>query len=536
MAEDGKLKIDSMIVMISISVRCRLKTLYIKRSFRSLWQKPNLQISVGRHLSEDIRRKTSREYTNYLLSADEDRGRGYDKGQEAEQKQVEIMKDRRDKEVNMTARDSDDALVCYVKNAVEDRIMDSGASFHATYCKEELERFKLRFGKVCLADDKTLDITGVGDVVLKTSFGTSWTLKDVSLVVARENKRGSLYMVEVHPEGIDAVIDASGSAALWFGEVAECQRRQGNCRGWSKFIQKAMALHLLHQSENPATMILLSKTVAELRSATDSCSLTKPIQKSQVVLVDIPENLTENDSIVAEHGLSSEITQSPDGAFSEEEGSETPRNPYSGKKAINEEMVSLERRHHKNYGCLRLKKSISKRYKEPSYVGALNNTSTEHKRRGFSANWAERKPRVQTKGNFVRIKASTETMMKDRCSEKHMLGYVFTVGVTTVEWESRLQKSITVLTIEAYFMAILGTKSFAEMFTRLVMKEKLKLCASSTDLRRVPYVRRYRKVRAVALFKGRKVRAIVKGKVVRSLQRLLETESSEVISLQVGDC
>ncbi|GKG22043.1 hypothetical protein Tco_0384638, partial [Tanacetum coccineum] len=57
--------------------------------------------------------------------------------------------------------------------------MDSGASFHATYCKEELERFKLCSSKVRLADDKTLDIIGIGDVVLKTSFGTSWTLKDV---------------------------------------------------------------------------------------------------------------------------------------------------------------------------------------------------------------------------------------------------------------------------------------------------------------------------------------------------------------------
>ncbi|GKF68487.1 hypothetical protein Tco_0198166, partial [Tanacetum coccineum] len=79
-------------------------------------------------------------------------------------------------------------------------------------------------------------------------------------------------------------------------------------------------------------------------SATDSSSLTKPIQKSQVVLVDIPENLAKNDNIVAEHGLSSKITQNPgsensksfkdsgrldeedskDEAFSEEGGSETP--------------------------------------------------------------------------------------------------------------------------------------------------------------------------------------------------------------------
>ncbi|GKD23808.1 hypothetical protein Tco_1225511 [Tanacetum coccineum] len=46
----------------------------------------------------DIRRKTSREYTNYLLSVeDRYRGRGYDRGQEAEQKHVKIMEDMRDK-------------------------------------------------------------------------------------------------------------------------------------------------------------------------------------------------------------------------------------------------------------------------------------------------------------------------------------------------------------------------------------------------------------------------------------------------------
>nr|GFD17025.1 hypothetical protein [Tanacetum cinerariifolium] len=54
---------------------------------------------------------------------------------------------------------------------------------------------------------------------------------------------------------------------------------------------------------------------------TNSSSLTKPIQKSQVVLVDILENLTENDSIVAEHGLSSKITQSLGGSSDTSEGS-----------------------------------------------------------------------------------------------------------------------------------------------------------------------------------------------------------------------
>ncbi|GJV29444.1 retrovirus-related pol polyprotein from transposon TNT 1-94 [Tanacetum coccineum] len=42
---------------------------------------------------------------------------------------------------------------------------------------------------------------------------------------------------------------------------------------------------------------------------------TKSHQKSQVELVDILENLVENDNIVAEHGLSSKITQSQMGAL-----------------------------------------------------------------------------------------------------------------------------------------------------------------------------------------------------------------------------
>ncbi|GJV95640.1 hypothetical protein Tco_1547217 [Tanacetum coccineum] len=208
-------------------------------------------------LGEDIRRKTSGEYSNSLLSAeDKGRGRKQDRGQKHNRSrskskkrgQSKNMQDITDKEVNMAARDYDDALVCCVENMIDDHIMDSGASFHATYCKEELERFKLRSGKVRLADDKTLDIAGVEDVVLKTSFGTSWTLKDVryilglkkrlisvgqldeegyhvgfedqqwkvtkgSLVVARGNKRGSLYMVEVPSDGINTTIDGRGNAS-----------------------------------------------------------------------------------------------------------------------------------------------------------------------------------------------------------------------------------------------------------------------------------------------------------------------------------
>ncbi|GKF07134.1 retrovirus-related pol polyprotein from transposon TNT 1-94, partial [Tanacetum coccineum] len=147
------------------------------------------------------------------------------------------------KEVHMALRDYDDALVFCVENTVEDRIMDYGASFHATFCKEELERFRLRSSKVHLANEKTLDIVGVEDVVLKTSFGTSWTLKDVSLVVARGNKHGSLYMVEVPSYGINAAIGGRGNATLWHQRLRHMSEKHMNIlasKGRIPDLQKAV--------------------------------------------------------------------------------------------------------------------------------------------------------------------------------------------------------------------------------------------------------------------------------------------------------
>nr|GEZ02042.1 retrovirus-related Pol polyprotein from transposon TNT 1-94 [Tanacetum cinerariifolium] len=155
----------------------------------------------------------------------------------------------KDKEVNMAARDSDDALVFCFENRVKDRIMDFGASFHATYCKEELERFKLRSGKVRLVDDKTLDIASIEGCCPQNFFwykldskgcryilglkrrlilvgqldeegyhvdfgDQQWKVTKGSLVVARRNKRRSLYMVKVHPQGIGVIINGSGSATV----------------------------------------------------------------------------------------------------------------------------------------------------------------------------------------------------------------------------------------------------------------------------------------------------------------------------------
>jgi len=92
------------------------------------------------------------------------------------------------------------------------------------------------FGKVRLADNRTLNVTDMGDIVLKTPVGF-WTLKDVrvvpsltkslisvrqldeqghdvkfgnqqwkvvkgNLVMARRRNRGSLFMVGLPSEGV----------------------------------------------------------------------------------------------------------------------------------------------------------------------------------------------------------------------------------------------------------------------------------------------------------------------------------------------
>ena len=84
--------------------------------------------------------------------------------------------------MNIASDSEGDALICAVKNSVESWIMHSGASFHASYSKDMMQNFRQYQGKVRLVDNKSLDFTSVGDVVLKTTFGTKWTLKIVKLI------------------------------------------------------------------------------------------------------------------------------------------------------------------------------------------------------------------------------------------------------------------------------------------------------------------------------------------------------------------
>ncbi|GKE52204.1 hypothetical protein Tco_1487360, partial [Tanacetum coccineum] len=216
-------------------------------------------------------------------------------------------------------------------------------------------------------------------------------------------------------------------------------------------------------------------------SATDSSSLIKPIQKIQVVLVDIPEKLTENDSIVTEHELSSEITQTPGGSSNTSEGSENSGS-FEDSGRLDEEYFEdriLQRGKLRDYTGMKIHQRVQGSSKERRHHKACGCSGLKKIRMAGKASWTERKPRVQMKeimyglnqaprlwylkfDNFMQKdkaltwQSSTATEfnkpkwqlslvfeMKDICSEKHVLCYVLTVGVTTVEWESRLQKSIT---------------------------------------------------------------------------------------------
>nr|GEV81994.1 putative ribonuclease H-like domain, GAG-pre-integrase domain protein [Tanacetum cinerariifolium] len=266
----------------------------------------------------------------------------------------------RDKKVNQAARDSNDALVCFVVNTIEDRIIDSYASFHATYCKEESERFKLRFGRVRLADDKTLDIAGVWDVILKTSFGTSWTLKDVRIGMSMLASKGNVLdvwkvkclkfdnggeyssgLIKFCVKNRIVMLKMVPKTPLRFGVAerlsrtfrAEITRIRAKAPKmlWADSVSSSSDKMQYSFQDTKSHQVIRSRDITFVdsiygaKSVTDSSSLTKPIQKIQVVLVDISYNLALNDSILAELGLSLEITQSPGGSSDTSEGSENSR-------------------------------------------------------------------------------------------------------------------------------------------------------------------------------------------------------------------
>jgi len=153
-------------------------------------------------LGEDVRRRSSGELYSESLnvikgkrnirgSGSKIRRRSQTKTQDCSSvtcwncREVEHLRNQcpNDKKVNIAEDSADeDLLVCCVDSSVDSWVMDSGASFHATHNNEALQNlFIWDFEKVRLADNKTLDVMGMGDIVFKTPVDF-WTLKDVRVV------------------------------------------------------------------------------------------------------------------------------------------------------------------------------------------------------------------------------------------------------------------------------------------------------------------------------------------------------------------
>ncbi|GJU52716.1 retrovirus-related pol polyprotein from transposon TNT 1-94 [Tanacetum coccineum] len=281
-------------------------------------------------LGEDIRRKTSGEYSNSLLSAkDKGRGRKQDRGQKQNRSRSKSKKrgqsknrqditcwncnqkghfqnqcskpvTSRDKEVNMAAGDYDDALVCCVENMIDDRIMDSGASFYATYCKEELESWTLKDVRYIPGLKKRLISVGqLDEEGYHVGFeDQQWKVTKGSLVVARGNKRGSLYMVEVPSDRINAAIDGWGNTALWhqrLGHMSEKGMKILASKGRIPDLQKTVVGFCepcvlgKQKKADPATMLPLSMTAAGSQEFIKYC-----VENGIRMLKTIPETPQQN--------------------------------------------------------------------------------------------------------------------------------------------------------------------------------------------------------------------------------------------------
>ena len=95
-------------------------------------------------------------------------------------KNAEKNGDKKDDEANVVTEEVRDALLLTVDNSCESWIIDSGASFHTTACRDVLENYVAgNHGKVYLADGEPLDIVGFGDVRLKMPNALVWNIHKV---------------------------------------------------------------------------------------------------------------------------------------------------------------------------------------------------------------------------------------------------------------------------------------------------------------------------------------------------------------------
>ncbi|GJW66551.1 hypothetical protein Tco_0120975 [Tanacetum coccineum] len=116
------------------------------------------------------------------------------------------------------------------------------------------------------------------------------------------------------------------------------------------------------------------------------------------------KNLVENDNVVTEHGLSSEITQSPSGSSDTSEGSKNSRS-FEDSERLDKE--------YSEDGASYMEGGSETPQITSRKEGITKIVNVQAQKRGFSASWAERKPKVQIKGNSIQTDSSIEAMVDD---------------------------------------------------------------------------------------------------------------------------
>ncbi|GJY78974.1 retrovirus-related pol polyprotein from transposon TNT 1-94 [Tanacetum coccineum] len=295
------------------------------------------------------------------------------------------------------------------------------------------------------------------------------------------------------------------------------------------------------------------------KAATYFSNLTAQKQNDQVALEDCPDNLEENNKI-AEHGLSSENTQSSGGSLDMSEGYESSGSSHSIRRSNNEDkdidvvkaiFVTLQqvqrsnresRALHRGHGSdmaeiNMLKRQFSQKFEIKDLgstkqilgisiirvrtVGTLRLSYEKHIGKvleKFNMNDGEARfgnviyAMVCTRLDIAHAVRFVSRFMSNPGREhweafkwmlrylkrKSTTGYIFTVDGTTISWMSRIHKCVAISTIEAEIWLlqrlpkscegtlsltkILRAENPADMFTKVVTIEKLKLYATSTRL------------------------------------------------------
>ena len=154
----------------------------------------------------------------------------------------------------------EEVLICCVDSEVESWVLDSGASFHSTFQKEQLKNYySTELKKVYLADGSALDVLGRGEVHIKTNLGL-WILKDVRYIlglsrqlisvsqldkegyhaifannswkiakgiriVAKGSKTGTLYLVPSETDNVIAAVTKGEDSTLWHRRMGHISER-----------------------------------------------------------------------------------------------------------------------------------------------------------------------------------------------------------------------------------------------------------------------------------------------------------------------